>query len=328
MAEILAQVIRNDRVESIHCGHIVVVTPAGEVVQALGDSRMRTYMRSAAKPFQSMPLLESSVVKQLGLTVKELAVTMASHNGEEFHLQAVRSLLAKAGLAVEDLRCGFHRPLHPPCADQWLLHDHNESPLYNNCSGKHAGMLVLAKGLETPLATYLQPVHPVQQRIQHKLAIFSGVPEEEIETGIDGCSAPVFYLPLKNMALAYARLAEGKISPSEQVFKIMSANPEMVAGSGRFDTALMRITNGRMVSKTGAEGIRCLGIRAAQPLGIALKIADGNARVSAVVMLEVLNQLQLILPQEFAHLHQFYRPTLINCAGIEIGEIRAQFELS
>lgn len=328
MPGILAEVTRDGRVESVHRGHVAVVTPAGEVVATLGDLETPTYMRSAAKPVQAMPLIESGAVEAFCLTDRELAVIMASHSGEQFHLDAVRSIQKKAGLEVDDLQCGFHLPLHEASAQAHIRENKEKSPLYNNCSGKHSGMLALAKYRGWPLATYLQPDHPVQKSIRAKVSQFSGLPEAETKTGVDGCGAPVFYLPVKNMALMYARIAEGTLSQSGRVFDVMSANPDMVAGAGRLDTAMMHALNGRLLSKVGAEGIRCVGVRGAtRTLGIALKIEDGSARVSGVVMLEVLAQLGLISAVELSGLQEFRRPVLHNCSGRKIGEIRAEIDL-
>lgn len=285
-------------------------------------------MRSAAKPLQAMPILESGAVKHFGFTVKELAVMMASHNGQPVHLETVTSILEKANLRTEHLKCGFHRPLHQESADAWLRDGAEQSPLYNNCSGKHAGMLALAQHSNLALDTYLEPDHPVQQQIKHKLSVFTALPEDDIQTGVDGCSAPVFFLPLRNMAQAYARIAEGKLAPAEQSFKIMNAHPDLIAGAGRFDTELMRHTGGRLISKIGAEGIRCVAARGDQPLGIAIKIEDGNGRASAAVMLAVLQQLALVSESELEALPHFVRPQLTNCAGRHVGEIKPSLTLT
>lgn len=327
MSKIVAEVIRNDRVESIHRGHVAVVDAEGKILAFLGDVQTYAYIRSAAKPVQAMPLLESRAVKEFAFTDEQLAVMMASHNGEDFHLEAVKSILQKARLSDSDLKCGFHLPMHQPSADEFIRQNREQSALYNNCSGKHSGMLALAQYHGWPLETYLETSHPVQKRIKEKISLFSGLTKEDIPTGMDGCSAPAFYLPVKNMAMMYAKLAAGKIGASDKVFKIMSANSKMVAGSGRFDTAVMQVMGGYVISKIGAEGIRCLGMHKKEPLGVALKIEDGNARVSAAVMLEILVQLDLISPKQMAELADYRRPVLFNCAGLEIGEIRTTFNL-
>lgn len=327
MSEILAKVFRSNRVESIHRGHLVVVDTAGNVVASAGDPNHSTYMRSAAKPVQIMPLLEDGVDKHFGLTDPELAVIMASHNGEEVHVQAVENILKKIGLTAEHLKCGFHPPMYAPAAAQHSKRNLPQSPLYNNCSGKHSGMLAVAKFHNWPLENYLHPGHPLQKRIRERIAFFSGLTEDQIEVGVDGCSAPVFFLPLKNMALIYARLAAAATEFGRRIFEIMTTHPEMIAGSGRFDTELMKVMAGRMISKIGAEGVRCLALRSERPLGIALKIEDGSKRASEAALLQALRQLQLISESEVNALASFYRPRIVNFAGIETGWIAPDFKL-
>lgn len=327
LSEIVAEIIRNDRVESSHRGHIAVVTPDHNLIASLGDVQTQTYIRSAAKPFQIMPLVTSGAVEHFGFTDKELAVIMASHNGEPFHLKAVASILQKAGLSVEHLRCGSHPPLHNPTAKELLIQKEKLTALHNNCSGKHAGMLAFASYRNWPLESYLTPDHPIQVQIKEQVAQFSDLSTDEIGVGVDGCSAPVFFLPVQNMALMFAKLAEGALDPSVKVFDLMCANPEMIAGTDRFDTAFMNALGGRAVSKIGAEGIRCVGVRGIPPLGIALKIEDGSGRASAAIMLEVLRQLNLISPNELGALSKYRTPALTNHAGVETGRIRIRFNL-
>jgi len=276
LSEIVAHVTRNGKVESVHRGHIAVVTPEGTVVAHFGDPEHQTYIRSAAKPFQIMPLLESGAVEQYGLTDRELAVIIASHNGEPVHVEAVKSIHEKVGLTESDLQCGKHPPMHKPTGDELLRSGQALTAFHNNCSGKHSGMLALAKFKGWPLDSYLQPEHPVQLAIKEKIAAFSGLPAEQIHVGIDGCSAPVFYLPVRNIALMYARLAAGELPLTRSIFDLMWQNAEMIAGRDRFDTVLMQTTQGKLVSKVGAEGIRCVGMSGERPLGIALKIEDGS----------------------------------------------------
>lgn len=327
MSEIVASVIRNDQIESIHRGHIAVVYASGNLVASLGDPDYRTYIRSAAKPFQIMPLLNDEAVQYFKFTDKELAVMISSHNGEDFHVKAVESILQKIGLSVDYLKCGFHPPLHEPCAVKLLKQNAYLSPIYNNCSGKHAGMLTLTSYHGWPVESYLETSHPIQVLIKQNTSLFSELDEKEIGIGVDGCSAPTFFLPIKNMALMYAKLAESARDPSARVFDLMATNPEMIAGTGRFDTDLMKVMGGRMISKVGAEGIQCLAIRGERPLGIALKIEDGNKRVSPAVMLEVLTQLNLISKKELKKLHNYRIPILANHVGIKTGWISAQFVL-
>ena len=327
MPEIAAEIIRNDRVESRHRGYIAVVTANGSLLASLGNVQFRTYIRSAAKPFQIMPLLMSGAVEHFQFTDKELTVIMASHNSEPFHLERVKTILEKIGLTLEHLKCGSHSPLHKPTAKELLIQKEKLTALHNNCSGKHSGMLAFAVYKNWPTETYLNPEHPLQGQIKETISRFSEVLADEIHVGVDGCSAPVFFLPVKNMAMMYAKLAQGSIEAGDRVFNLMAANPEMIAGSDRFDTDLMKTLAGRALSKVGAEGVRCLGIRGNPPIGVALKIEDGSRRASAAVMLEVLAQLDLISQAELNKLSKYRKPVFKNHAGIETGWIQTKFEV-
>ncbi|MFQ5865547.1 MAG: asparaginase [bacterium] len=327
MSEIVARVIRNNLEESIHRGHIAVVNADGGLMASVGDPAYPTFIRSAAKPFQIMPLLLDEAVQYYQFADQELAVMISSHNGEEIHINTVLRILEKIGLTEGHLKCGLHPPMHETTAAKLLTQNMELTPVYNNCSGKHSGMLALASYHGWRLETYLQSHHPVQMQIKQKISLFSGLDEKNIGVGVDGCSAPVFYLPIKNMALMYAKLAEGKIEPAKRVFDLMSSHPEMIAGSDRFDTDLMKVMGDRMISKVGAEGIRCLAVRGGPPLGIAVKIEDGDKRASPPVMLEVLKQLNLISKKEIKELSKYRKPVFLNHAGIETGWISAEFVL-
>lgn len=327
MSDILAKVIRNGRIESIHRGHVAVVDAGGNLIAATGNPDLKTYIRSAAKPFQFMPVLEEKLDEAFNFTDKELAVMMASHNGEDFHINAVKSILKKIGLDATYLKCGYHPPFDKTNAEKIICENLERSPIYNNCSGKHAGMLSVAVKHDWSLNDYLNPKHPVQQFILNKVAQFSELPVDKISVGVDGCSAPVFYLPLRKMAYMYARLAKSKEPLAERIFQLMSQNAEMIAGTGRFDTQFMQLMNGRMISKVGAEGIRCVGVQKPRPLGIAIKVEDGNKRASHAVILETLAQLKLISEEEKVALKAFYKPRIKNHSGIETGFIKVQFKL-
>ncbi len=328
MSEILAQVTRSGRVESVHRGHIAVVDPDGRLAARAGNVAFQTYIRSAAKPVQILPLMESGAVAEYGLIPSELAVIMASHNGEAFHLDAVRSIHTKVGLSEKDLRCGFHPPMLRESAEDRIRQNLPPSSLCNNCSGKHSGMLTLAKYQGWPLATYLESEHTVQKAIKAKVADFTDIEQANIITGIDGCSAPVFYLEIQQMARMYARLASGEISASERAFGIMSSYPEMIAGTGRFDTAFMRALAPRAISKIGAEGVRCVGLRTqSSALGLAIKVEDGSSRVTGAILLEALKQLELINEIELAALSELHFPVLRNCVGLDIGTIQPVLNL-
>ncbi|MFQ5601858.1 MAG: asparaginase [bacterium] len=327
MTEIVGRVIRNEREESVHAGHLAVIDARDNLAAFVGNADHESYIRSAAKPIQIMPMLQDGVYEHFRLTDRELAVIMASHNGEDFHIETVGSILKKCGLTENDLRCGFHTPMHQLSSLEHFRQNKKPSPIYNNCSGKHAGMLALAKFHGWELASYLDPEHPVQKRILQQISLFSNLAVGDIGIGVDGCSAPVFFMPLRNMARMYAQLARTETPLTKKVFDAMSTFPEMIAGSDRFDTVLMQVMNGRMISKVGAEGIRCLAVRGEKPFGIALKIADGSKRASDAVMLECLRQMDLISSTELQALSAYHKPTIQNWAGIETGGIQVEFEL-
>ena len=287
----------------------------------------------------------------LGLTVKEQALICASHEGSDEHVQVVSSIQAKAGLSESDLLCGVHMPGDATAYKALIAAKKAPTPNRNNCSGKHSGMLALAKLRGLPLATYLELSHPIQQDILTALAEMSSFPREKIEIGIDGCSAPNFGVPLFNAALAFARLcdpgelAEPRQRATRSITEAMTTHPEMISGPGEFDCRLMRTMKGKMVCKRGAEGYQALGImpgvisRDAPGVGIAFKVSDGDLlfrtneleprnRVRPAVTLEILRQIEAISAAELEQLSEF-GPELpvLNHRGIIVGTSRPNFQL-
>ncbi|MBN2431694.1 MAG: asparaginase [Acidobacteria bacterium] len=328
----LAEVTRSGLTECIHHGHVVVTDPDGRILHAVGDPHVRTYMRSAAKPIQAMAVVRSGAADAFALTDTELAVICSSHYGEPFHVQAVQGILAKTGLSFADLRCGRATSLSPDYALQLARQGVDPAPQYNDCSGKHAGMLAACVHHGYSRGDYLDPDHPLQRENRRNLAAVSGLPEAEIGIGVDGCSAPVFALPLAAMARAYARLAVPATLPPElgatvpRIWRAMTMHPEMIAGTGGFCTELMRHTGGKLLGKLGAEGVYCIAVRP-QGVGLALKIADGNARAIPPVALRVLEALDALTVMERKVLAPFAVRQNVNDAGTVVGEIRPAFRL-
>jgi L-asparaginase II len=323
LSVLLANVSRSGEVESQHFGHLIVVDAAGKIVFSLGDPRLVTYIRSAAKPFQAMPLYEDSVVEVFGLLEAEMAVVMSSHNGEPKHVDAVTTILRKIGCQPENLQCGVHPPLGAAVAKQ--LQERNEAPtvLQNNCSGKHAGMLAACVNRGWPLENYLSPEHPHQQRVQQTVARWAWIPKNELAVAVDGCSAPVFAMALFNMARMYASLVSSTEAVPQRIVQTFANHPDMIAGEERFDTDLIRATKGRVIAKIGAEGIQCLGITSPVPLGLALKISDGSHRAAPPVILAVLSKLGLISEAELEKLDSYRRVAVRNHRQIVTGFIEA-----
>jgi L-asparaginase II len=286
----LAAVRRGELVESVHRGRLAVFDPRGNELESLGDPEAYVYLRSSAKPFQALPLVLSGATDAFGLTDEELAVACASHNAEEPHLAAVRSILEKAGLSEDDLQSGPHPPMYGPAAAKLIREGENPRRIHGNCSGKHAGMLAVCvhEGYET--LDYRDPGHPLQRRILGLIAEVCGVEGDEVLVAGDNCGVPAFALPLRSFATGLARIATGDELPDQiagaalRLRDAMRSYPFMVAGSGRLDTELMERTD--LLVKGGAEAVLAVGNP--EGWGMALKISDGSHRAVRPVALAVL----------------------------------------
>lgn len=341
---VLVEVTRGAMVEARHRGAIAVMNAEGELVASVGDAEVHTWYRSAAKPFQTIPIIVSGAADHFQFTPQELAVITGSHSGEDIHLAAVNSILDKIGLTAAALQCGAHAPFDEAAAKQLRAENRQPQSLHNNCSGKHAGMLACARYLNAPLEDYCDPQHPIQQQIRVVLARFADVPLDDIAIAIDGCSAPVFGLRLAAMARSYAQLVgwqhtdiaeDGRLSEAAaRVVRAMGEFPEMIGGSHhRLDTDLMRVARDQIISKVGAEGVQLLGVlpsaRYPQGLGIAIKIADGDTRRARdPVVIETLRQLGLLDDEQLTALARYARATVFNHRQLEVGEVRPCFELN
>lgn len=336
----LVEVWRGPVVESRHRGHVAACEADGRIMAQLGEPEMTTYLRSSAKPFQSLPLVASGAANRFGFDERELAIACGSHSGEPLHEETVAGMLRKIGLDATALKCGVHEPFNREVA--LALRERGEPfrVLQNNCSGKHAGLLALALHLGAPIETYDQLENPVQQAILRVVAQFSGVPEPEIAIGVDGCGVPVFAVPVRAMALMYARLVAPPANFDEvtrracaRIVRAVTTYPELVGGAGeRLDTEVMRATRGAVVSKIGAEGVYTAGVRpyARWPrgLGLAFKIEDGeNLRARPTVVIESLRQLDVLDGAALNALAPYARFDVRNHRGDLVGEVRAAFAL-
>jgi L-asparaginase II len=322
------EIKRGKTVESIHDGSIAVVDVYGNLIAWYGDPNAVTFLRSTAKPFQALPFLEHGGAAAYQLSPREIAVICASHSGTDEHVAVIRNIQARVGVSESELLCGVHQPYDKPTAEALRERQEQATPNRHNCSGKHTGMLAYVKmkmdmGEEFPPGLdYIDPEHPIQQEILHTFAEMCDLFVDQIELGVDGCSAPNFAAPLRNVALAYARLCdpeEGNVTPPERaaacrsIVSAMTSNPDMVAGPGRFDTRLMQVAGGSIVSKGGAEGYQGLGLMpgalgpGSPAVGIALKIGDGDARgkVHSAVSLDVLRQMEGLSAKALQELSSF-----------------------
>lgn len=330
MATVLVEVTRGPIVESRHYGALVVADAVGTIQARAGDPALVTYLRSAAKPFQALPLVASGAVARFGLTPRELAICAASHSGEPIHRDVVAGILDKLGLGQDALRCGVIGPIDREEAARLSAGLLPPGPLYNDCSGKHSGMLATCLQRGWPLETYLELAHPLQREILGVVSAFLGVATDELAIGVDGCGVPTFAAPLASIARGYARLMAPPAGPYQeaagQVLAAMAAHPDMVAGRGRLCTDLMTITGGRVVAKTGAEGVLCLALRE-RGWGVAIKVADGAARALPTLVTALLRQLDALDETEARAFEARQSPLARNKLGEPTGEFRAVFAL-
>lgn len=281
---------RGKMVESIHRVSLAVTDTDGRLLAESGDPSLVTYWRSAAKPFQAMPMVEDGAADRFGLVPEELALACASHSSERIHLDVVDRFFRRIGLGEEALACGPHPPLGSAVAEMVMRTGLKLTPRWSNCSGKHTGMLAQALHHGWPTKGYERDGHPVQARIAECIAEWSGVPAGRLARAVDGCTAVCFGLPLTGMATAYARFGASEKPAARRLREAMLAHPMLVAGTGRFCTELMTAWPGGIVAKVGAEGVYGAALPA-HGVGIALKVEDGDMRAAPVALLGVLDAL-------------------------------------
>ncbi|MFZ3070400.1 MAG: asparaginase [Anaerolineaceae bacterium] len=337
----LIELTRGGMVECVHFGALAVVNSTGRLLASAGDPVLKTFPRSSMKPFQALPFVERQGPDYFGLTDEELAIMCASHTGTDAHVAVLKSIHQKVGLTEADLQCGFHWPADKPTADAMRLRGEEPTPYRHNCSGKHSGMLAHARMRELPLENYLEVTHPVQETIRQTMAEMSDLPEEDLTIGTDGCSAPVFAMPLTNFALAVARLCDpAGLAPERQaackkITHAMMSYPSMVSGPGMFDTILMQVMQGKAVVKGGAEGYQMIGLMSdavrpgSQGIGIAFKFSDGDPSRRATHRLTtmILKALGFGAQIDSEAYQKFNNPLLRNWRGLEVGEIGPAFNL-
>jgi L-asparaginase II len=319
---------RGTRIESVHQVAACVCDPDGEIVLKVGTVEAPVFLRSSAKPFIAAASVRAGVLERFGFGERELAVMCASHNGEPRHAELVGAMLERIGARVEDLACGAHAPSYEPAAAALAARGEQPSALHNNCSGKHAGILALAKVLGAPFEGYLEPTHPAQRTI---LALCERVSDDVFgpdKLGVDGCGIPVYATSLRNAARSFARFAtlEGLDDEDARALACVTAamtnEPWYVAGTGRFDTDLMRASGGRIVAKAGAEAVHCDALLDAG-LGLAVKVIDGSRRAAAPATIALLDALRVLEPEARAALEPHARIAVKNVAGKVVGEVAA-----
>ncbi len=333
MSEKLVLVYRGDLAEKIHRGDMAVADAGGRVTASVGDIGKSSYMRSAAKPVQAVNVVLSGALEEYGLTDKELAIICASHRGDEEHVETVNGILTKLGLDRSYLKCGVLRPLDEKRAFKMLRDGKEFDEVTCDCSGKHSGMLAACLKKGYPLESYTDPGHPLQREILKMMSLFSGVREEEITIGVDGCGVPVFGMPVYNMALAFANMADPSRLPDDvgaaacRIVNAMVTYPEMVSGENGFDTLLMRAAKGRLFCKMGADGVFCVGLRD-KGWGLAVKIEDGDSPASYCAVCEALCQLGVLSEQAAEELKSFHHRIVYNNHKVAVGRYEPCFKLN
>jgi len=321
---VVIEVTRGPVVESRHEGIAAVVKADGTVVASWGDIDAAVMPRSAVKPIQAIPFVESGAVERFGLGNEHMALACASHNGEARHVDTVHSWLGKIGLGESDLECGAH-----PSRLVWRIEElaRANAPLTNasnNCSGKHSGFLTTAVQHGEPTKGYIRYDHPVQQRVRGVLGELAGLDAERLPYGTDGCGIPTLAFPLRNLALAMATMADPSRLSAKRAEAIgrlrsaMNAEPFMVGGTNRFCTRLNGELGSTIQAKGGAEGVYCCMLPTLG-LGLAIKMWDGAGRASEVATATILDHLGLLpAPERDAIVH----PPLKNVVGLLVGEMR------
>jgi L-asparaginase II len=320
---------------------VAVVDGGGSVLYALGDISVPVHLRSTAKPFQLLPFVSRKLHERYQLDGAELALLMGSHGGESQHINCLTRLMPKLAIESSELLCGAHAPMHDASRVALIKADLKPTVLHNNCSGKHCAMLATCKSELWSTNNYIDASHPLQKEIVAILSEVADLPSTQIGLGIDGCSATTHILPLKNLALAYAALAYPKLRPRfssdlQVIFDAGVKHPEMIAGTKRLDSALIRVAKQKIFAKTGAEGAYALAVapndRYPRGLGIALKIADGDFshRARNIVVTDLLRQLELLGSAEILgdeELSKLDDGRILNARSIDVGEIRPMIQL-
>jgi L-asparaginase len=275
------RLLREGLIESKHIVHAVICDDRGRVLSVAGNAETATFVRSALKPFQALAVTTTGTLERYNLSDRDLAIITSSHKGTVEQVRQAFNILWRADLDPTTLQCPIPQG--------------KQSPLEYNCSGKHAGMLAVCQQRHWPLTNYLERKHPIQQLILGKVAELLRMPAEEFISAHDDCGAPTYLMQLGQMASLYALLASSNNLDMERIVRAMTHHPALVAGDGEFDTELMRLSPGELVSKTGAEGVQCIA-RLGEGMGLAIKVMDGAKRAKYAVAIYLLQQMGWISP--------------------------------
>ena len=338
----LVEVTRGNIVESIHFGAFCIVDSQGKELGCAGKPELMTYPRSSMKPFQALAFIERGGDSAYNLTDQEIAIMCASHAGTDLHVAVLKKMQEKIGISEADLACGSAWPHDAQTRLRMKKQGEKPSPIRHNCSGKHTGMMSHDSLRKLDKENYIDPNHPIQVIIRQVLGELVGLHPAEMPLGIDGCSAPVYGIPLRNMAQAVANLADPvnldpkRCEACRKITTAMMNNPVMIAGKGMFDTELMSLVPGKVFSKGGAEGYQIVGVMpgviedGSPGIGIAVKIADGEHgfRARSSVILTILLALGVLSEKDLKHMTAFGNIPIYNARKLTVGQVRPVFTMA
>ena len=311
--------------EREHSGFICLVDKDENILSEIGESRTSFFLRSCAKPFQALPIITSGTYQKFGLTLEELAVCCASHTGSNKHTELVKSILDKIGLKEKDFQCGVHDPIDVDTNHNLIKHNLKPSQLHNNCSGKHAGMLGVCLQKGWPIENYLSFEHPLQKEILSVIQHYCLL-DDNIKRAIDGCSAPVYAMPLYKMGAGFLKLFLSK--DGELIKNAYLKHPYLIGGTGRLDSIIIKASHNRLVAKVGAEGL-CIVINPHEEKALVVKILDSNIQARSIAVIECLKQLGWLSKQELScnEISKIYDLEIKNLNNIPVGQIEPVFKL-
>ena len=322
----IAVVTRSGLIECMHSGQLCVTDSNSNIIFHIGDPNTKIFLRSSAKPFIAVAFVESGAMDKFGITLEELAVICSSHSGQDFHRNTVISILHKLGLNEDSLQCGSAEPYNQDVVNKLIKENNSPSPLFNCCSGKHAGMLALCQYYGDPTENYININHPVQQLILKTIAELIGCSAADIILGTDNCTVPGYMISLQQHSYLYSLLASGYSAKSKfsnslgLINKAMRDNPRMISGDGEFDTELMRGCESKVIGKVGDDGLYCVSVPE-KNMGICTKIEDGSERAVYPVIISLLQQLGVLNNTEIENLKAWAAPTVKDHKGVVIGDM-------
>ncbi len=325
---IIVEEHRGGKLENTHQGMICIVNDKKEVIYQKGNIASHVFYRSAMKPIQAIPIFSTGIIEKYQLSQREAALFTASQRGESYHQEALISLLGKLGLSESSLICGESYPLNDEPKEQYLWHHKEKRKLFHNCAGKHLGFLAYAKEKGLDLHSYADANHPLQQEILAQVASLSETSIENIHEGVDGCGAPVYGVPLKNMAISYLKFAAPDLFQNKEtaqavvkIGEVMHEHPEIVASHNFICTVLLQDPN--IIAKGGAQGVYCLALKK-ERISIAVKVMSGSELVWPVLIAEILKKLTYSNPQTIERLLAIRSEDILNDNGIPIGETKVK----